>query len=376
MAHEQFLVLGGYGLAGRLIARMLLEYTPVSLIVAGRHGDQAAQLAAELNDVFSGERARGIAADATNPASLAEAFRDVSLVIDCTPTTQHISKVTRAVLDAGVDYLDILYGPNKVNTLKDLESEIEQKGLCFITEAGYHPGLPSVFVRYAAEQLNPLESAVVGGLLNVPLPYTEAVEDLVREIEHSGAGEYKDGAWHTMTWNSTGRKFDFGPPHGVRSCFPMEFHEMRALPERYGLRETGFYIASLNWFADMVVFLPWYVFKLGRFDWGARLGAKLLVWSAKTFARPPYEVVLKVEAEGCVEGRPMRLDFSARHPDGYVFTAIPVVACLLQYLDGTIRQPGLWIMGQAVEPGRMIRDMERMGVCTEERLAPLRQITS
>ena len=48
--------------------------------------------------------------------------------------------------------------------------------------------------------------------------------------------------------------------------------------------------------------------------------------------------------------------------DGYKLTAIPVVAYLKQYLDGTARQPGLHLMGQLAEPQRLFDDMQKMGV--------------
>jgi hypothetical protein len=48
--------------------------------------------------------------------------------------------------------------------------------------------------------------------------------------------------------------------------------------------------------------------------------------------------------------------------DAYYVTAVPVAACLLQYLDGSIDQPGLWIMGQVVDPYRFVNDMRRMGI--------------
>jgi hypothetical protein len=53
------------------------------------------------------------------------------------------------------------------------------------------------------------------------------------------------------------------------------------------------------------------------------------------------------------------------HPDGYQFTAIPVAACLLQYLDGSIRKPGLWTQANLVDPARFFRDVERMGVAVD-----------
>ena len=368
MSEHAILILGGYGMAGLPIVRLLLKHTSAPVVVAGRRLEKAEQTASQLNAEFPGGRVRGIRADAADPDSLAQALRGAGLVVDCTPTTAHVETTARAALAAGVDYLDILYGPRKLDILRGMADEIRQAGRCFITEAGYHPGLPSALVRYAAARLEGVETAIVGGLLNIPIPYTPAVEDLVRGLENESMREYKDGAWRSPSWLSYYRKIDFGPPYGVQPCSPMDFYELHGLPERYGLKETGFYIGSMGWFADWLVFMPWYLFKLGRTDWGAKLGARLLVWSTEKFIKPPHGVVLKLEATGKVGGKPARLDLFARHPDGYLFTAIPVAACLMQYLDGSIRKPGLWVMGQVVDVLRLLRAMARLGIDIEERV--------
>ena len=59
----------------------------------------------------------------------------------------------------------------------------------------------------------------------------------------------------------------------------------------------------------------------------------------------------------------MQAEVQARiaHPDGYELTAIPVVAYLLQYLDGTARREGVHMMGHIAEPVRLFKDMGRMG---------------
>jgi hypothetical protein len=68
---------------------------------------------------------------------------------------------------------------------------------------------------------------------------------------------------------------------------------------------------------------------------------------------------------------PSRVTYTASSPrdlrvladeDGYEITAIPLVACALQLLDGSIRRPGLHTMGSAVDPQRLLDDMRRLGL--------------
>ena len=90
--------------------------------------------------------------------------------------------------------------------------------------------------------------------------------------------------------------------------------------------------------------------------------SRLLIWGLQAFSRPPFGVILKLQARGEKDGSLRESELSLCHPDGYVFTAVPVVACLLQYLDGCAKKPGLWMMSHLVDPGRLIHDMQRMGI--------------
>jgi saccharopine dehydrogenase (NAD+, L-lysine-forming) len=354
-----FLVLGGYGYTGKLLAKHLLAQSNAKLILAGRSLEKARAFADELKD----ERVSAACVDATDADSLRAALHNVDLLLVAAPTTQHAGTVVRAALDARVDYLDVQYSSKKLTTLNELAPEIEQAGLCFVTEAGYHPGLPSAMIRYAAKNLDSIESALTAGYLNMgkSLPYSEAVDELMEGFIEYQAQVYKNGAWtKPKQWDM--RKFNFGTEIGTRTCYSMFFEELRALPELYpSLKHTGFYISGSNWIADLLI-TPIVMAGLKIAPKRGLTPLGKLMWWGMQQSPPPYVVALKVEAQGLKNGQQARVEARIEHPDGYELTAIPVVAYLLQYMDGSARHPGLHLMGQLAEPLRLFEDMQKMGV--------------
>jgi saccharopine dehydrogenase (NAD+, L-lysine-forming) len=125
------------------------------------------------------------------------------------------------------------------------------------------------------------------------------------------------------------------------------------------LRDTGFYISGSNLLADLILTPIILVgLKLAP-KRGIRPLGKLMWW-AMGQSKPPYRVVLKVEAIGELSGKQVHVDASIEHEDGYELTAIPVVALLKQY--DQVRKPGLHMMGHLADPSRLFQDMEQMGV--------------
>jgi hypothetical protein len=370
MSTTTFLILGGYGLAGRELAHFVLQETGARVILAGRSLEKATGACTGLNERFTGERVSARQANAADPASLARAFADVDMVLVASSTVAYTRQVVQAALAAGIDYLDIQYGPERIPVLQSFAAEIERAGLCFITEAGFHPGLPSAMVRYLAPQLDKPESILIGSVINQEggLPYTSAVDELVGQFRDYSADVFVDSHWRKADLSGT-RDYltmDFGPPFGRKPCVPLPLEEMRSVPDMFpSLQRCGFYIAGFNWFSDWVVTpLIMVVLRI----WPQRgIGpmGRLLCWSTRAFARPPYGIVLRGEACGQKDGQPAVKTLVVGHNDGYALTAIPVVAYLLQYLDGSARLPGLHMMGHVLDPQRLLRDMQRMGATIE-----------
>jgi saccharopine dehydrogenase (NAD+, L-lysine-forming) len=289
-------------------------------------------------------------------------------VVVASSTAEHVETVARAAIDAGSDYLDVQYSTAKLATLRALEGAIQRAGLCFITDGGFHPGLPAALVRYAAGQLDRLDSARVGSVIKIDWASLDlspaTVQELTGELLDFQMASFRDGRWQAQ-WTGY-QHFDFGPPFGRQGCAAMMLEEMRSLPDMIpSLRETGFFVGGFNWFADWVAMpLGMAAVKLAP-QRGLRPAGDLLEWSLKRWSRPPYGTVLQMEASGVQHGQPVALRVRLAHDDGYVLTAVPVVACLLQYLDGQIRQPGLQIQAHLVEPTRLLHDMARMGIAVQ-----------
>ena len=364
--NKTFLILGGYGNAGRLIAELLLQETPVRLVLAGRNLAKAQQQAKILNQKFNVQRVASAYVDAADLANLKAVFASVDLVIVASSTSSYVENITQAALITGIDYLDLqLSSAHKIQVLETLKTDIEQAGRCFITNGGFHPGLLSTLIRYVAPEFDHLETAYLASLMQInwqnlafsPATWTEFIQALTE----AKPAIFKDGAWIELDWNSY-QSFNFGNTFGKRHCVPWFMVELRELPQAIPtLKELGFFIAGFNKVTDYFI-LPFSLALLKLSSAVAPWVSSLLRWGLNTFSKPPYGVILMLTVQGQKANKPLTMQLQLLHWDAYLLTAAPVVACLLQYLDGTLSKPGLWYQGNVVEPKRMLSDIEGLGV--------------
>jgi len=363
---KRVLLVGATGYAGNKLASYLLKETGATVVLAGRSR-------AKLDDLQSGLRQQDLAhrlevleLDAEDFDSAA--LDDFDLLVNATAEGPHNARLIQACLDHRADWIDMQMTNELLNPPPILRESIESAGRRFVIQAGFHPGIIAPLVRYACQQMDVMDSAIIGSVIRdkTGLPYTSGFSELVASFRDYKSEMYKDGQWQKLKYASYPRlEFEYG--FGELLTYPVEMTELRRLTELMpDLKNTGFFVAGFNWFADYLITpLIMLSSRISPRQTEAPLG-RLLSWSTKRFSRPPYGTVVQVDAEGQRDGQPVRFRLSLFHEDAYVLTAVPTVAMIKQMLSGRV-QPGIHLMGLCCDPVQLLEDIERTDVSISQR---------
>jgi saccharopine dehydrogenase (NAD+, L-lysine-forming) len=262
---------------------LVRETTTTTIIIAGRDGDRAKQVALQLGLQYNcPNRIRWRRVDVTDTNSLDEAFSMISkqqdndnvgvvaaaaavpaavnMVVVASSTTSCAKQVAEAALRHHVNYyFDIqLSSKSKIQDLTALEAQIRAANTCFVTDGGVHPGVPGALVRYAQAMANNDSTTTMAVLsANVYLlfrpnwkqykfsPATQ--KEFIQEMCQMPPMLYRNGAWVDTGWTCT-PTFDFGPPFGKQMCMPMYLQEMKNIAEdnqqMMMMQEMGVYVSG------------------------------------------------------------------------------------------------------------------------------------
>jgi len=367
MSSKRILLVGATGYAGRKLANYLLTDTDATVILSGRSRAKLDELQSSFRVHDLAHRTELLELDAADLDSAT--LTDFDLLVNATGKGRHNASLIQACLERRADWIDMQMTNELLSPPTELRAKIERAGCCFVIQAGFHPGIPAALVRYAAQQMDVMDSAIVGSVIRdkTGLPFTSGVAELVESFRDYKSEMYKDGRWQKLKYASY-PKFEFEYGFGKMLTYPVDMPELRRLPELLpDLKNTGFLVAGFNWFADYLVTpLMMLSSNIAPRQTASRLGP-LLSWSTKKFARPPYGTVVQVDAEGQRDDQPVRFRLSLFHEDAYVLTAVPTVAMIKQMLQEK-HQPGIRLMGLCCDPVQLLSDIERMGIPITERL--------
>nr|WP_300150081.1 saccharopine dehydrogenase NADP-binding domain-containing protein [Propionicimonas sp.] len=362
----RIVALGASGNAGREVAVLLGPVLTASddLVLAGRDPAKLARTAGAVTSPATVTTAR---VDVTDLDAVRDLVAGANLVVVTVSRPDLVADLARIVLDAGADWFDtMLSTPGKLAALRALAGEIVGKRRCFVTDGGFHPGLPAVLVRWAAGRLDEVIEADVVAAMRMDWRADTLADSTVAEMFDEFADfdlvAWVDGRPRRLRWREC-PTVDFGPPIGRKACVPMPLAEMDALPRRYpGLRRCGFYIGGFGPAMDYLV-LP-VLMAMAKVQALRPAAIRLARWSFRRLASypPPHRLVVRLDATGSRDGHPATASISVQGEDGYLLTAAPAVACLRGMLDGSVRRPGLHLQAHLVDPEPFLRDLTAFGL--------------
>ncbi len=358
---KTILLVGATGNTGQCTAKLLLQRTKdFKLIIGGRNPDKIRKMRNSLLDQYPDTSIEMMVIDLKDASTFKGELDNIDLLLNVSSAVGDVSELYVELLRSGTDYFDSnLSLPAKHEILRKQEQAIMADDLTFITDCGYHPGIPGAMVRWANENMKDLTEANCYAVMKIDWKSLKfAVEtglEMIEEFKHFQP-LYFDETW--KKWNySKFLSFTFSPPFGKENVTPMFLEELGNLPKQIqNLTKTGFFIGGFNpvmdYFLMMVILLGIKVLPRSMYHHLARL----FVWGAG-LTRPPYGVQLVGVFKSSNETKKMTIS----HPDAYFMTAAPIVACVEQYLGGSLSK-GLNLQALAVQPGPFFKAIEEMGV--------------
>src|SRR5436190_18287516 len=148
----RIIVLGGCGAMGSEATRDLAQTSDFEEIVIA---DTDLARAQTLADELGGGRVRAVQANASDETALTKTLCGFDVVANC--TTYHFGLiVTRAAINAGVNYLDL---GGLFNTPKQLELDEAARvaGITVCLGCGATPGVTNLMARRGADQLDSVD---------------------------------------------------------------------------------------------------------------------------------------------------------------------------------------------------------------------------
>jgi saccharopine dehydrogenase (NAD+, L-lysine-forming) len=121
-------------------------------------------------------------------------------VLVAATTTPWARQIAETALETGIDYLDIYFLQEVYPVLEQMKQRIKQASCCFITQAGFHPGLPAVFIRKGASYFDRYDKAIIAFAMSFHVENAELVYELIDAVADYKPEFYQNGKWKLGTY--------------------------------------------------------------------------------------------------------------------------------------------------------------------------------
>lgn len=150
----------------------MLTDTDATVILSGRSKAKLDELRSNRHEHDLAHRIKLFEFNAADPDF--PVLPDFDLLVNATANGRHNASLIQACLERRADWIDMRMSNELLNPPTELQAKIKRAGCRFVIQAGFHPGIVAALVRYAAQQMDIMDSAIVGSVIRdrtgLPLP--------------------------------------------------------------------------------------------------------------------------------------------------------------------------------------------------------------
>jgi hypothetical protein len=222
----RFVVLGGYGVVGRVVAEALGGWFPGAVVVAGRDGGRAEAVARASRGAVAAH-----AVDVGDTDAVGRAIAGARVVVMCVERANEA--VARACLERGIHVVDISASAPVLDAISGLDDLAVEHGATAALSVGVAPGLTNLLARHCVDQLPGARTVDITVLIGLGERHgTAAVRWTVDGLT---APRRRDGSGGRGGHGGPGRARVSLPGFGTRSAYPFPFSDQHTLTETLGV---------------------------------------------------------------------------------------------------------------------------------------------
>jgi saccharopine dehydrogenase-like NADP-dependent oxidoreductase len=339
---DGILIAGGYGVVGGRVAAILAPRFAGRVVIAGRHEEMAAALAAKIGN---GARARRL--DLSDRDSVEAALSGVGTVMVC--VADHELHLLQAAIARGLAYTDIAPRLAFWKGAEEMNAEARRTGARVLLGAGLAPGISNMMARQLANELGGAERIETSLLLSLG---DEFGPDSLRHVLESISQPFavlENGQERRVEPFSEGRSVAFPEPVGPKMAYLFPWSDVVYYPKTLGARTAvGRFALEPPWVGRLASRLV----ELGIGGPLRRPAAQAALMRAVERLKPhrkgtdKFALVVTVEAKG----RARRMALVGQHQADV--TAAGAAELARSLAEKEVHLPGFWLPEQLVSPER------------------------
>ncbi len=305
------LVMGGAGVFGSSICRMLAERGDMQIIVAGRSSRRAEDTAGRIRSHHPEADIRAMACDKTTALTAALRRSGADLLIDAAgPFQGRDYAVAESCIAQGVHYIDLADARDFVTGFERLDAAARAAGVLAVSGASSVPGLSSAAADQLSRDLAAVERIAIAILPGNRAPRGQAVVVAILGYVGQPIPGWRDGARVILRgWQNLRRvrlRLPEGTDLGRRWAAACDVPDTVLFPKRYAGVSTVTFHAGLE--------LGLMHFGLWALSWPVRWG---LLRSLTPLAPLAYRIAVALERWGTDRGG-MMVELRGSRSDGTV----------------------------------------------------------